>query len=622
MAQAMDAAQRHVARNPDDPRGARLLAGFEMEQGRAAAAAATLQNIVGRGRADAETFDMLGRAQLIAGRPRDAVEAFRRAVEAQPNNAAFIARLAAARFAIGDMAGMAEAAQASLNADANAPGARLMLGLAALGRGDAAQAEAELAQLDAEQRRSEAARVLAGMIKLLRFDPPGARTDLEAVLRDLPESVSARLALARVASVQGRAEEAERLLADVLQRDPANQEALARLAATALAGGPRAETARNAILRAQAAAPREAGLAFTAANLLAATGDLDRATALLRSDALRGTPALAAGAQLRLSELRAGREDFAGAEEAARAALAESPTLAPARRQLALLLARRGDARAAENLIEEGLRGAPADPVLLGAAVGVAQQLRGVDGGLAMARQLQRRPGAMPAAAPLAGDVLMGAQRPAEAAEAYAAAARDAPSQALLLRQANALAAADRRADAQALLEAWATRNPQDGPVQSLLGQFELQAGRGAAAEQRFRAAVAASPQDALALNNLAWLLQERSPAGQLAEAQALAERAFFLAPSAEIADTLGWILARRGEAERAVPLLRQSAAGAAAGRSPQAPGMAYRFASALNGAGQREEALRVLEAALQGDAAFPERADAERLLATLRAGR
>ena len=51
--------------------------------------------------------------------------------------------------------------------------------------------------------------------------------------------------------------------------------------------------------------------------------------------------------------------------------------------------------------------------------------------------------------------------------------------------------------------------------------------------------------------------------------------------------------------------------------------GMSYRLAFGLNATGQRAEALGVLEPLVSGGVAFPERAEAERLLATLRsAGR
>jgi hypothetical protein len=46
-----------------------------------------------------------------------------------------------------------------------------------------------------------------------------------------------------------------------------------------------------------------------------------------------------------------------------------------------------------------------------------------------------------------------------------------------------------------------------------------------------------------------------------------------------------------------------------------------FRYAHALNAAGRRQEAIAVLTPALAGDAAFPERAAAERLLAEMRRG-
>jgi putative PEP-CTERM system TPR-repeat lipoprotein len=621
-AQALDAAQRHLARRPDDPRGARLLAALEMEQGRPGQAAATLNAVIARSPPDAETYDLLGRAEVAAGRPREAVEAFRRAAELAPRDAGILSRLAAARFALGDIAGMAQAAQASLAADPNVPGARLMSAIAALARGDASLAESELAQADAAQRRSEVARVLEGMIQLLRFDVAASRATLEATIRDNPNSVSARLALARVASIEGRPEEAERLLADALQRDPGNQEAISRLAATAAGQGPHAASSRAALQAVLTAHPRQANLAFAMANVLAARGEVEPAIALLQSEGVRNTPGFSAAALLRISELRAGREEWPAAEEAARTAFAENPQLTAARRQLALLLARRGDRRAAENLLQDGLRSAPGDPLLQGAAVGIVRDASGIDAAITLARQIQQRPGAMPAAAPLIGDLLMAANRPADAATAYAEAARANPSSALALRQVAALSAADRRADAVRVLEAAAQRDPNDAQVQALLGQFALQANQYEVAMRHFRRAAELAPQDAISLNNLAWLMQERADAAGLAEAQGLAERAFFLAPSAEIADTLGWILSRRGQTDRALALLRQAAAGAAAGRSAQSAGISYRFAATLANAGQRQEAVRLLDATLAEVAQFPERAEAERLLASLRGGR
>ena len=619
-AQAIDAAQRHVARRPEDPRGARLLATLELQAGRPVNAATVLNNLVRRGTQDPDVFDLLGRAQITAGRPREAAEAFRQADALAPGDAGRLSRLAAARMSTGDFAGMAEAAAAALRANPSGPGARLMLAMGEVAEGDLATAEAELGRLDAASQASEPARVLRGMIQLIRYDTAGARTAFEGVLRDHPESVPARLGLARVATTEGQPEEAERLLGEVLRRDPSNAEATGRLAATALAG-PRAATGLALLEAAQAANPSEPNLAFTLATVLARRGEHERAVTLLQSEALRTAPGLGGTVALRLSEVRASQERWPEAEAAARSALADNPRDTRAMRQLALLLARRGDTSAAETMIDAGLRNAPADPLLQGAAITIAQQTGGVDAALAAADRIGRLPGAGPGAAALRGDVLTAANRPADAAEAYAAAARRAPTQELAMRQAGALLQADRTGDAAEVLRAWIARAPEDVPARAMLGQVALRLNDAVEAERQFRAVVERSPRNAVALNNLAWLLQEKGGAAVLAEARGLAERAFFLAPTIEIADTLGWILARSGEVQRALPLLRQAAGGAATSNAASMPGITYRLAWTLAAAGEKAEAARTLEPVLARPDAFPERAEAERLMAELRRG-
>ncbi|MBY0338180.1 MAG: tetratricopeptide repeat protein, partial [Acetobacteraceae bacterium] len=175
--------------------------------------------------------------------------------------------------------------------------------------------------------------------------------------------------------------------------------------------------------------------------------------------------------------------------------------------------------------------------------------------------------------------------------------------------------AAGRPTGAASALEAWLARQPRDPAVLSTLAQIDLQAGRDEVARRRLLDVVQQQPGNAAALNNLAWLVQKAGTPAALAEARPLAERALFLAPTAEAADTLGWILARQGERDRGVALLRQAAA-----TRPE-PGMAFRLAWALGEAGHRAEARGVLEPLLAAGAAFPERQEAERLLARLRGG-
>ncbi|MBP0496100.1 XrtA/PEP-CTERM system TPR-repeat protein PrsT [Roseomonas indoligenes] len=622
-AQAEDAARRHLARHPEDPRGARFVAGIEIDANRPEEAMAILSRLAERGGADAESMDLLGRLYSRAGRTQEAVTALTRAAELAPGDAGVLGRLAAARMAAGDTAGTAAAAEGALQRDPNRPGVREMLAFTALQRGDLPGVEAELARLDPAARRSEVAGVLQGTLHLARFELQPAKAAFATVLRDYPGSAAARIGLARVARIENRPEEVERLLGEVLRADPANVEAIGQLAAAALPGSPRAEQARAVLAAAQEAAPGVQTLALTRANMMMRAGDAAGAARLLAAAPLQGQVQGQGSVTLLLAraEAHAAAGEWAEAEAQSRLALAQDANSVPARRQLAGLLVRSGDTRGAETLIEQGLRAQPAEAALQQTLAALVLQARGLDAALATADRIAAQPGTQPASLALRGDVLTTAQKPKEAAAAYGEALVRAPSGLLALRQAAALRASGDVAGAATALRTWLAAHPDDDGAQLLLSQFEIDAGRNADAEKRLEGVVARRPEDPVSLNNLAWLLGQRNgDAAAQSRALALAGRAYFLTPNPDTADTLGWIMARGGQAERAVPLLRQSAM-ARTGDRPD-PASAYRLAYALRATGGREEALAVLAPAMEGAPAFPDKAEADRLLADLRARR
>jgi tetratricopeptide (TPR) repeat protein len=201
-------------------------------------------------------------------------------------------------------------------------------------------------------------------------------------------------------------------------------------------------------------------------------------------------------------------------------------------------------------------------------------------------------------------------------------AARAASSD-LVVREAMAWRAANQPNEAMRVLNAWLERNPEDVEALNIASQIDLQTGRMADAERRLMALVTRAPDNAIALNNLAWLLADRGRPEDLPRARVMGERAFFMMPGAETADTFGWALAKSGQTQQALPLLRQAVAASRAQSQNQQPdpGKAFRLAATLRDAGQRQEALAVLEPALAAGGQFAERAAAERLLAELRRG-
>lgn len=623
--QAEDAARRHVARRPDDPRGAKLLASLELAANRPDAAAGTLDRLASRNAADIEALEMLARAHAAAGRPREAAAALERAATMAPDNAGIQARLAIARLTIGNTEGAAEAANAVLRLDPAQQGMHQVLAAAALARGDLDGTERELALVPAAQRDSELAGIIEATVRLIRVDLPGARAAFEAILKAHPESTRARLGLARVAAMQGQGDEAEKLFGEVLAREPFNGEALSRLVGAAQSNTPRAPAARAVLERAQAANPGEPNLAIALAGVMLNAKEFDKAIAVLDAEALRprrrGTPVL-----ILLAEAYAAQEKWDEAMAAARTALAEEPENVLARQQLAAITARKGDPRGAEALLQVGLNAQPASLPLQQALVQLVRQDRGLDAALAMADRVLATPQTRPASLFLKGDLLMSAGKHEEAAAAFAASYQQAPSRELAMRQVAAWQLAGKTDEAAKALDAWVVREPSDLPAAANLAQLEIALGRTAQAEARLKPIVAAQPADAVSLNNLAWLMQLRADpatdAGKatLAEARRIAERAYYLQPSPETSDTLGWVLARQGEAQAALPLLRAAAAATVAQRRAD-PSMFYRLAFALRASGQRDEAIRLLEPVVAADVRFPEREAAAQMLQELKAG-
>ena len=127
-------------------------------------------------------------------------------------------------------------------------------------------------------------------------------------------------------------------------------------------------------------------------------------------------------------------------------------------------------------------------------------------------------------------------------------------------------------------------------------------------AEIYFEKVLALQPDNAAALNNLAWLYGLNNDPRALA----LAEKAYKLKPSSpDIADTYGWILLKNNKKLEALTILKPAAA-----MLPDVPEVQYHYANALFETGDTAAAERILKPLVESGKAFEGRADAERMLA------
>ena len=155
-------------------------------------------------------------------------------------------------------------------------------------------------------------------------------------------------------------------------------------------------------------------------------------------------------------------------------------------------------------------------------------------------------------------------------------------------------------------------QSPGSGaPVHMLLGVVDDLQGRAADAAENYKRALQIDPDFAPAANNLAWFYAEH--AGNLDLALEFARKARATLPDEpHIADTLGWILYRRGLYSAAIEHLRDSAS--KMGDDAQ---VRYHLGMAYLRNGENEKARVELEAALKLGP-FPQEGDARQALAGL----
>jgi tetratricopeptide (TPR) repeat protein len=159
-------------------------------------------------------------------------------------------------------------------------------------------------------------------------------------------------------------------------------------------------------------------------------------------------------------------------------------------------------------------------------------------------------------------------------------------------------------------LDEWLIRNPGDNSARLVRALDYQRRGNLEQAASEYEHIVATQPDDALALNNLAWVYAAMSDSRALT----VAERAHALDPdNGAITDTLGWLLVQRGEVERARALLEKAVT-----QAPDVPDIRYHLAVAQVKAGAREEARKTLTALLSSGRDFDDAANARALLGNL----
>jgi len=154
----------------------------------------------------------------------------------------------------------------------------------------------------------------------------------------------------------------------------------------------------------------------------------------------------------------------------------------------------------------------------------------------------------------------------------------------------------------------WLKKNPDDTAVLRFRANALLSTGQAGAARPDYEAALRKVPNDPVALNDLAWVIQDKDPKRALD----LATRANQIAPgSPEIMDTLGWLQFRQGQTKAALDSLQR-----AHEKRATNPEIGYHLALVMNAAGQKQEAKALLQAVVSSGSGFADGPAAKATLA------
>ena len=604
-AQAEDAIMTYIGRSPRDPDGIRLLAQIELTTRHAARAIPYLTKAVAGGQRDAETLDLLGRAYAMNGNAPEAEATFQQAssIAKSPSE---LTRLASARLQVGDLSGAATDLQHSLDIAPTQPGAGEALVATALRLGQLDRAQQALDQLRQQTGETEAVGNLTGLLKLAQLDSTGALASFAETAKRFPDAVAPRLNEAKVLLQLNRADEALPILQTILDKTPAQAEALTLYVQILFQQG-RGPEAIAAAERARKTDPTNLGLINGEAQLYARMQQYPKALEVLGTVSVAGktpTPLLSTQASIQLA---------AGQTDAAKQSLAQLVAAEPNNLVAIItdsdLLIRLKDFDGARQMLDGAIERQPNSLPILQARVRIDLVEKGLDASLATVDKLSSNPALMPTAATLKGGVLMGAQRYKDAVSAFRAEYQRNPSSILVVALAQALNAAGDANGASTELLKWQADHPDDPAVAQLLGTLDITAHRYDTSERNFQIALKAQPNDIVALNNLAWIFQQKGDK----RAREYAQRAFEQAPTPEVTDTLGWILVQQGEAPKAVPMLTSASAG-----RPQNFAIKYHLAVALKDTGHTTEAVDALRSIVGSPEPFDDRPAAQKLLSEL----
>ncbi len=597
-----------LAARPGHVGARKLLATIYLRRNEAEKALQTLTPVRETGANDVQLLSLLGEAYMRLRRFDDATQILEQAAKIDPNNRGVLANLGASNLQTGQREEGLAQLESVLLKDPTISGASNLLVFSLIRERNFEKARSVAEDLKARIKDSPLPNFYLGLIALAEGKADLAETELK---RSIEVSPTFRLATAQLGNMkiaQGKFDEAAQLFERQLQASPRDTDTMLSLADLEIRRN-QLDRAQQWLERAIATDERAITPRFIRTELFLSRNDVQKALVASR-DLLNIAPQDPRVIEL-MGRVHFANQDPTNAATMFRRAAALNPSAANVHQRLGAALLAANDDVGARAAFEEAIRAQPDSAAAWSDRIRLEAQKVGGPAALQVAERLrQQYPDAMPGDL-VVGDLQLAFNRLPEARTAFEAALQKGPSSDAVNRLFLIRLRSGEPADqAVAFLRDWLGRYPQDSQVRFQLSSYMIENGRLPEAIVETEELLKRDPNNAVTLNNLAWLYNEKKDP----RARELAERAYKQAPDAPaVMDTYGWILFTSGDHQKAVELLR-----GAAQNAPREGQIQYHFAAALAETGKRDEAKQILREVLGTRRVFVGRDDAVRLLQRL----
>ncbi len=599
---------RYLARQPGSAHAIRMRAEIALKRGDFAAAINIIKPAVNRDSKDLAAASILAQAYVASGNRDKAVEIYEKAAAAEPNDVNAQTRLAMARLQAGETSQGISELEDIAHSENGAKTADPILVLANLRKGDIASAASTAEKLINLKPNDPVAQNLLAVVRVAQKQYVEAEKMYLGIIQKYPKFLEARHNLAQLYVLTNRASQAERVLRDSLGTQPRDVKALVALAKLA-ATNKDYDASAKWLEQAEQASPQDPTPGIQLVELYIFQKQWDKANGAASGLASRfsdNIPVLELQA-LALADSGSISQALASYQRLA----ARFPDSGSLFEHYALVQARNGDVAGARMSLEHASSVEPQSaPRYMTELVNLEYNKSGENAAIAAAQSFASQQPVLSAL--LTAGVYFRSKKIDQAIAELTSSQKQLRDPRILTELAQLTWRTGKHSEAIAMLEDWLKDHRDASDVRLALAMIYQAGSNDKAAEAQYELILKAAPNNVVALNNLAVIYSSQKDARALD----LAQHAYRLAPRADVADTLGWIMVNNGNGKEALPYLREAGNGL-----PQNMVVQYHLAVGLSAAGDKKSALDVLERVINSKQTFDEKKDAQKLYSELKSG-